>query len=626
MPIVPLPTGRSGLRWGIYDRISGKQGTRTGDDDDETVSLDTQDERNRALIKELDPTGTIVESCVVREVWTGVELFTRPKLMQVLLPAIRAGEIDAIACFHPWRWAREPNHAGYLYTELDHHGVKLRFAEDDPGDDEKGRLLGFIQHWSGQADHKTRTEQTHRGRAKLVHLGHAWAGSKAAYGFRWRYQTIEHPDGRIEQKRIGLQIEPAEAAIVRRIYHELLGGASLRGIALRLTEDGVPSPTGLTSWTDGTVRYLVKQTVYAGEAYGLRNLRDKSKPRIGVRGKSAGRPKYRDVIRPEDEWVKLPDGHAPEIVDRATYDAAREMLGRRHRGGSAPAPTALQTLMGGGRARCAECRNTLSRLGSTRLALICSGRAMKKCTTRPSIRMAQLDEAAKRLARWIYEHPEAIREQAEAHRRSDPVEAELAIVERTLADIDKKQRGVALVAGAVSDPDAAAPLVAQLEALAGQKKQAERDRADLERQRASWEETVRVLDRLTDHAARVSRRLDAFTHAEWQEAIDALGMKAEVYPARAPERFRLSTSIGGVAGWRLLAGLAAESGEPYQEWRERDGVWVMRSGGATTTNEPHLTLIWSASQIAALPQPPAPRLAPAAVPRSAARDAVARAG
>src|SRR5262245_45781760 len=118
-------------------RISGKQGTKTGDDDDDTVSLETQEQRCRDMIAALDPTGCVVEPLVLREVWTGVELFSRPKLMQELLPAIRSGRIDAVACFHPWRWARDPDHAGYLYSEMDHRGVHIRFVEEDPGDDPK---------------------------------------------------------------------------------------------------------------------------------------------------------------------------------------------------------------------------------------------------------------------------------------------------------------------------------------------------------------------------------------------------------------------------------------------------------------------------------------------------------
>jgi DNA invertase Pin-like site-specific DNA recombinase len=222
-----VPHTRTGLRWAIYCRISGRQGVRTGDDDEDTVSLDTQESANRELVGRLDPSGTIVEALVLREVHTGVELFTRPKLTR-LREAIRRGEVDAVACYQPKRWTRDPDHAGYLRSELREHRVLLRFALDDPGDDEAGALVGYVQHWSGKQEHKSISEQTHRARAHLVHLGHAWAGCKAPYGLRWRFETIQHHDGCVEHKRIGWDADPAESAIVAGLFAGLLAGKTLR--------------------------------------------------------------------------------------------------------------------------------------------------------------------------------------------------------------------------------------------------------------------------------------------------------------------------------------------------------------------------------------------------------------
>jgi DNA invertase Pin-like site-specific DNA recombinase len=568
-----------GRRWGVYCRISGRQGVRTGDDDDNTISLDTQESGCREMIARLDPSGAIVEPLVLREVHTGIELFSRPKLTR-LREAMRRGEIDAIACYQPKRWARDPEHAGYLKTELREYRVALRFALDDPGEGEAGDLLSYVQHWSGKQEHKSINEQTHRARAKLVHLGQAWAASKAPYGLRWRYQTTQHPDGRITQDRVGWQTDPVEAAVLVELYTRAAGGASMRGLAFDLSARGVPSPTGLPRWTDKTVRYLLTQVVYTGEAYGLRHQRDTSRAGTGQRGKRAGRPTRRDLIRPEEEWVKLPDGYAPRIIEPALFEAVRAALTGRKAGGSAPSPTAEQTLMGGGRARCGECGNTMTRLGSRRLTLTCGGRVMKKCVSRPSIRMAALDDAARRLAYELYEHPERIIEQAEQNRATDPTVADLAMVEATLADIEQKQAGLALVASQITNVAAAAPLVAQLERLAEQKATAERDRARIRERQAGWEQASAYLDGFLQAARRVRGHLDRATHAEWQKAIDALGMEARVYPAAAVERLRFRTRFGEHA------------------------VCLERSAPASTAHEPHLTLIWPAAQILAFPAPP----------------------
>lgn len=589
--LVPLPDGRSGLRWGIYSRISGKQGVSTGDDDDDTVSLDTQEQRNRAMVAALDPTGTVVESLVVRDVWTGVELHTRPGLMRTLIPALRRGELDAIACFHPWRWTREPNHAGYLYSELDYYGARIRFAEDDPGDDEKGRLLGYVQHWSGRQDHRTRTEQTHRARTRLVELGNAWVGCKAPYGYRWRYDTIEHPGGRVEHKKIGWRVEPAEARVVIRLFDEIVAGRSLRAIATGLMDDGIPAPKGGADWSIATIRKLVRSSVYVGKAFGLRTEIDKSDHYVGTRGRSVGRRIARQKERDPSEWVALPDGYAPEVVGPERFEAAVRALDGRQRGGRAPADPTV-SLLGRGRVRCGYCSRVMAKNGQRRRELRCAGRnAFDRCSSCPSIQIDELDRAALALAAAIIERPEILAERAEAHRASDPTTHDLAMVERTLAKIDRDEKGIALVARGVTSAAAAAPLVAELERLAEQKVAAERDRAELLARREGWARTQRFFDGFAASASKVRARARGFTRADWRETIDALGMTALVYKAgdpSRPERYELQTKLDDLPGGACLMSTTASSCAHQTHQADRDRP---------------LVLSWPASLVRSFPSP-----------------------
>ena len=88
--------------------------------------------------------------------------------------------------------------------------------------------------------------------------------------------------------------------------------------------------------------------------------------------------------------------------------------------------------------------------------------------------------------------------------------------------------------------------------------------------RAGWEASRRVLDSFASLASRVSAHLDAFGHAEWQQAIDALRISAVVQPATAGgERYWLTTRLEGVftteairkqAGDARCTGLAAANG------------------------------------------------------------------
>ena len=64
-----------------------------------------------------------------------------------------------------------------------------------------------------------------------------------------------------------LIVHEAEAAVVRRIFADHTGGASIRGIALALAGEGVPSPEGKTVWPLATIGRLLRNEAYVGRLY-----------------------------------------------------------------------------------------------------------------------------------------------------------------------------------------------------------------------------------------------------------------------------------------------------------------------------------------------------------------------
>jgi DNA invertase Pin-like site-specific DNA recombinase len=580
--VTSVPRPRTGLRWAIYLRVSTrKQSLSVGDDPTDKVSLDEQDRYCRDLVERLDPTGTIDPRHVYRDTHTGIDLFTRGDMTR-LRDTIRRRDVDAVACYHPFRWTRDPDHWGYLRTELVAAGVAVRFAEDDPGDGDAGEILGYLRAWSGKQDHKRITSNTHNARRALVKRGSAWPGCKPPYGLSWSYRSDRRPGGRVEQVRIGWEENPVEAGIVRELFGLSLAGATLRGMAADLTARGVPSPKGQAGWTHATVKRILLSSLYAGEAYSLRHRRDKESPYTDAQGQT----RYRDVLLPPDEWTRLPDGYAPALVDREAFDAVQQIVAGARRGGSQPADPTV-SLMRHGRARCASCGRALvvkirRRVvkpdrpgkpgpkpradGATLVLLVCSGESgWNRCPAPVALVAERLDAAVKKLARLIYEHPDVLAEQAELHRESDPTAGDLATVERTLGEIERQQASLALVAAQITSTDAAAPLVASLEVLAERKKQAEADRTELKRRRAGWEQSRRYLETFAEQAATVAARLDGFGYAEWQDAVDALGLQATVYPSAAPApggRYTLRVAYDGALTGRLLAALGVRGELP----------------------------------------------------------------
>ena len=63
-----------------------------------------------------------------------------------------------------------------------------------------------------------------------------------------------------------LVIEPTEARIVEYIYESCLEGATPAEIAAALTEQGIKSPMGNDLWSAGTVRSILRNEKYCGDA------------------------------------------------------------------------------------------------------------------------------------------------------------------------------------------------------------------------------------------------------------------------------------------------------------------------------------------------------------------------
>lgn len=63
-----------------------------------------------------------------------------------------------------------------------------------------------------------------------------------------------------------LIINPEQAEIVKRIFREYLEGASCKKIAQGLQRDGIPNARGSTNWYDNSIRLILGNEKYMGDA------------------------------------------------------------------------------------------------------------------------------------------------------------------------------------------------------------------------------------------------------------------------------------------------------------------------------------------------------------------------
>ena len=124
------------------------------------------------------------------------------------------------------------------------------------------------------------------------------------------------PDGRPHRSHVERIIVEAEAAIVRRIFEMSAAGVGVRGIALRLNEEGVAAPMPrragrARSWAPSTVREILRRELYVG-----RIVWGRVQNRWGLK---------RWQARPATEWVTV-EVPALRIVSEELSSATRERL------------------------------------------------------------------------------------------------------------------------------------------------------------------------------------------------------------------------------------------------------------------------------------------------------------
>ncbi len=487
---VPVsPTSISApIRCAIYARVS------TGSQEQDGTSLDTQE----ASCRRYAAAEGYVVSSVYREVHTGADLFERSQL-SALREVVRRGEVDVVLAHALDRLTRNQAHLGVILSEAEYAGVAVELVTERLEDTPEGRLLQSVRGFVAEVERLKITERTQRGIRARAESGKLLPGQKALYGYRWR-----------DAKKTGYDLDPSTAQVVRRIYDLALRGAPIRTIARTLTAEGIPTPTGRRPlWEPPTVHHILRHPAYTGQGIAFRYRYPKTK-RHGT-GPSR-------EFRPSDEQILLPSGTVPPIVTAdeqaavlARLEANKTQATRNNRSPEA-------NLLRSGIVRCGYCG----------LTMIVERRAERsdryRCNPRnadrhgcPGIKIEalSLDQAVWNRVSTVLKDPGIIASEVERRRGADISGQELAALERRLVAITKQQQNLARAVATFGDnEDASSPLLAELSALAAQRRELEVDRTRL----AARHHTDRVeRDRLAHLAAwcqRVGANLAALSYSE----------------------------------------------------------------------------------------------------------------
>lgn len=225
-----------------------------------------------------------------------------------MVAAIRAGEFDALACYHPDRLTRRPLELEALIDVIEATGVKVSTvaAGDYDLSTASGRMVARILGSTNRHEVERMAERIARKKREMVESGLPVGGGKRCYGY-----TADK-----------LHVVPHEAEVLRDVAARIVAGASYRSQVLRLNAEGLVPDSG--AWSGPALR-----SVLTGH-------------------RIVGLATHNGVVVADAQW--------PAILDRETWTILRNLIEARRRG---PRKSARYLLTGV--AMCGRCGTLMYR-------------------------------------------------------------------------------------------------------------------------------------------------------------------------------------------------------------------------------------------------------------------------
>jgi site-specific DNA recombinase len=300
----------------IYARVSSEQQAQAN-----TIASQVAALRERVAADAF----TLNEAlCFVDDGFTGSTLL-RPGLER-LRDSAAAGMFDRLYVHSPDRLARNYAYQVLLLDELRRCGVEVVFLNRAIGESAEDQLLLQVQGVVAEYERAKIQERFRRGKRHSAQSGRVSAFSTAPYGYRYIPKSPDAP--------ARFEIVQEEASVVELIYswvaHER---CSIREACRRLQKHGIPTRSGRKAWEAATVRGILRNPAYYGQAAYGKTRADERRPRLRVQ---RGRPEIPRKMRvssprPKEEWIAVA---VPAILSRELFDAVDEQLQenlRRHR-------------------------------------------------------------------------------------------------------------------------------------------------------------------------------------------------------------------------------------------------------------------------------------------------------
>lgn len=184
---------------------------------------------------------------------TGTNTKNRENFNRMIDLALKGG-IDIILTKSISRFARNTVDTLQTVRELKAVGVEVRFEKENLHTfDPKCEMMLTIMSSLAQEESRSISENVRWGKQKSMRDGKVSLPYSHFLGYK------KGADGRPE-------IVEEEAAVIRKIYDLFLSGKTINEIAAILTSMGVLTPAGKKKWSVSTVRRILSNEKYKGEA------------------------------------------------------------------------------------------------------------------------------------------------------------------------------------------------------------------------------------------------------------------------------------------------------------------------------------------------------------------------
>jgi site-specific DNA recombinase len=291
----------------IYLRVSTNRQTQA-------QTIDQQLERLRSHL-ELQGESLLADNIFRDDGYSGANL-NRPGLDR-LRDRVKSGVIDRVLLTSPDRLARNYVHQMVLIEEWERCGCKVEFLDRPMSQDPHDQLLLQIRGAVAEYERVLIAERMRRGRQMKLKAGALLPWTVPPYGYRSAPDRPRDPSG--------VQIEPAEGAIVQELFARYLEDhGTLLSLAKHLLQLRLPSPRGNQRWSAASLRGLLINPVYTGKLY---IGRSRSRPARIRRSAThpLGNPAYGQDSTPAETWI--PVGTVPALVSQEDFDRVQVKLG-----------------------------------------------------------------------------------------------------------------------------------------------------------------------------------------------------------------------------------------------------------------------------------------------------------